>query len=357
MSSFYFQTSSSTLEALAKKGSFEYVAGFLALARHVIGDPIAGFPPHSFTGAGVNAIHEKGCMSEESAKGIFEELKNEGIVSPPPQSAKQASRHVRWQINQGELDLALPHALLDGLKKGKVTSAIKRIKNPSSPPTRRVEGLSNTERALDALMLLLGMYKNSAMKAFGGVNPSCVYRKWTVHSRTPNAKGIRWGAEPEFPTAFHVFMASTLAHRKEAQSKLSESEIQRFWNALDLLCGEGLVYEAVSLFDADPLVSKTASLVCSLRINDFHASTAGDYSLLGFMEAQSGAELGFYTNKVNDRDEPEAMGIILPGPDGAITGIWRPRFRAGTPDTGAWVDKEKQNIPAILDQLLQVQGT
>lgn len=358
MSSFYFQTSSSTLEALANKGRFEYVAGFLALARHVMGDPIAGFPPHSFTGAGVNAIHEKGCMSEESARGVFEELKKDGIISLPPPSAKQVSKHVRWQINQGELDLALPHALLDGLNKVKVTSAIKRIKNPSSSPSHPIEGLSTTEKALDALMLLLSLYKHSAMERFGGVSPHCIYRKWTVQSRVRNAKGIRWGAEPgDGITAYHAFMASSLAHRQDAKNELSDREEKRFWNAFDLLCKEGLVYEAVSLFDADPQENKTASLMCSLRINDFHASTVGDYSLLGFMEAQSGAELGFYTNKVNDRDEPEAMWILLPRQEGDITGIWRPRFRAGTPDTGAWMDKERQNIPALLDQLLQIQGT
>lgn len=361
MSSFYFQTSSSTLEALAKKGRFEYVAGFLALARHAMGIPIAGFPPFSFTGAGVNAIHEKGCMSEESARGVFEELKREGIISLPPPSAKQASKHARWQVNQGELDLALPHAFLDGLNGGAVTSAIKRLKNPSSAPTYPVEGLSSTEKALDALMLLLGLYKHSGMETFGGVSPHCIYRKWTVQSRVRNAKGIRWGAEPGEAgggtTSYHAFMGASLAHRTDAKSKLSDREERRFWNAFELLRKEGLVYEAVSLFDADPHQNKLASLVCSLRINDFHASTTGDHNLLAAMEAQSGAELGFYTHPVNERDEPEAMWIILPHKEGAITGIWRPRFRASTSDVGAWIDKERQNIPALLDQLLQVQGT
>ncbi|WP_156337078.1 hypothetical protein [Achromobacter kerstersii] len=360
MNSYYFKTSSRTLETLAKKGRFECVAGFLALARHAMGTSIGGFPPFSFTGAGINAIHVKGCMSEESARGVFEELKREEIISLPPSAAKQASKHVRWQINQGELDLALPHAFLDGLNEGTVTSAIKRIKKPSSNPRHPVEGLSNTEKALDALMLLVGVYKHAAMESFGGVSPHCVYRKWTLQSRVSSAKGYRWGADlssDDGTTAYTSFMISSLAHLKDAQKDLTDRERNRFWNAFELLRGEGLVYEAVSLFDADPRENSTASLVCSLRINDYHASSIGDPSLLAELEAQSGAEFGFYTNAVNDRGEPEQMWVILPNKEGAIIGIWRPRFRAATPDVGAWVDKEKQNIADVLTRLSQAQGT
>lgn len=112
-----------------------------------------------------------------------------------------------------------------------------------------------------------------------------------------------------------------------------------------------MIYEAVSLFDTSPLENHSASLRLTLRVNDFHAgaSVNGDPSFLKYADGR----LGYYTPAINDREEPEAMWVILPDKRGDIIGIWRPRFRASTPDVGAWHEHEEDAINETLGALVQ----
>lgn len=80
-------------------------------------------------------------------------------------------------------------------------------------------------------------------------------------------------------------------------------------------------------------------------------SRAGDPSLLRTFEEQSGARFAFYTQAVNDREEPEALWLLLPDRRGALVGVWRPRFRAATRDAGLWVDAENLAIRELADSV------
>jgi hypothetical protein len=353
----YFKTSYATLRKLALSGRYEDVAGFLVLARHATGNAVAGFEPYTLSGAGVNSIHEKVGVGEETARGVMQRLQEAGIIQPAPAEAKRAFAHARWVIAQDELDLALPHAFTDPLKPADAASVLKRIKAASMRReySNVLKDLSDTEMRLDLLMVMLGIYKHSNMLDFGGLSPRSVHRAWIVQSMTDKPPGVRWGAEPKENglLAYTSFMTECIAHMpKNAKgNKVDESmQSHRFWNAWKNIQQSGLVYEAVTLYDAPPESNAKARLRFTIRVNDFHAGAThkdGDPSFLRYV----GTDLGYYTPAENERSEPEAMWVILPDKRGALIGIWRPRFRASTPDVGGWIDHEKATIAETLERL------
>jgi hypothetical protein len=353
----YFKTSFKTLQAIAETGRHEDVAGFLVIARHASGQSHAGYEPYKLSGAGINGIHEKAGVSEETARGVLERLQAAGVIRPTSPETKRAYLHARWELIQGTLDLELPHLLVDS--KVGVDSVLRRLrKHRIAEPSyaEKLAGLSDSEVRLDALMTLVSIYRHTSMLEFGGLSPRCVHRLWEVKSQTGKLGNQRWGAEPGQDSVYFWFMFECL--RQKAGGKGGQpSEVQkaRFWNAWATLKSLGLIYEAVALYDTDPGKNEQARLRCTLRVNDYHAgalSKAGDPSLLRKFEEQSGARFAFYTQAVNDREEPEAMWVLLPDKRGAVVGVWRPRFRAATRDAGLWIDAENCAIEGLATEVL-----
>lgn len=351
----YFKTSSVTVQHLARNGYFEDVAGFLVLARHATGFGIGGYEPYTLSGAGVNSIHEKAGVSEETARGVIERLQSYGVIRPAAADEKNAFGFARWVILQGALDLSLPHAFTDGLKRNAAVSPLRRVRavKVDEPYISQMADISANELRLDALMVLLHVYMNTRMEDFGGLNPQCAYRSWTTKSQTEKASAIRWGAEPAKETsAYWSFTNQCMQHVVGQGSKtlVEAARSNRFWNAWRHIKGSGLVYEAVTLFDVPPGSNASARAEFTLRVNDFHADTSpssGDPSLLKY----GGGATGYYTPADNNRSEQEAMWVLLPDKRGELVGIWRPRFRAETPDVGAWIDKERTAIGEVLESL------
>lgn len=353
----YFKTSYATLQTIARSGRYEDVAGFLVLARHASGLPHAGFEPYKLSGAGVNSIHEKAGLSEETARGVLEQLQRLGVIRAASPDTRKVFFHARWEVIQGPLDLDLPHALIDTSKDGTTDSALRRLrKHRIAVPdyAEKLSKVSDTELRLDALMVLLGIYRHTSMLSFGGLSPRCLRRTWEVKSQTPKLGSIRWGAEPDHKNiAYTSFMSECLAHSptKGKKGELAAEQKTRFWNAWYTILETGLVYEAVSLYDVAPDADDKGRHLLTLRINDYHAGSVtktGDPSLLRTLEMTSGARFAYYTPAVNDREEPEAMWVVLPDRRGALVGVWRPRFRASTPDVGAWIDQENEAIERVL---------
>ena len=359
----YFRVSYTTLQAIARDTErFEDVAGFLVLARHASGLPMGNFEPYKLSGAGVNSIHEKAALSEEVARGVVQRLEERGAILALPPDLRKKFAYARWEIVQGELDLELPHAFVDALKGAKVTSPLHRLKDAR---LRRngdeLKKVSGTELRLDALMTMLAVYRHTSMKAYGGLSPRCVYRGWSVLSQTGKSGCVRWGAEPDQEAsarAYLNFMLECIAHTigPKAKKKDEPSNVQkeRFWNAWENIKDAGLVYEAVTLFDTSPDNAKAVALM-GLRINDYHAGSiqkTGDPSLLRRYEEVSGAELAYYTPPANERGEAEAMWVLLPDKQGALVGVWRPRFRADNQDAGIWIDRETDEIGKTLQHVL-----
>ncbi len=366
----YFQTSWQTIQRIAQAtGRFEDVAGFLVLARHATGKALAGYPPYRFSGAGVNSVHEKAGMSEEAAQAVIDRLRALGVIRPAPAEVRCCSRYARWEVMQGELDLALPHAFVDSPKMFSASTPLRRLRTAVACDEVYAERLENVDPAalrLDALMVMLGIYRHTSMKDYGGLDPACVYRHWGVPHRAPQGAAMRWESEPEHrdSRAWPDFQRACMAHalRDPQAPELSHEEHHRFWNAFYSIERMGLVYEAVALFDGNA-VGDGARLQFTLRINDYHAgavSKDGDPCLLRNVEVkEQSARLGCYHPPGVRKDDegnplPEGMWVVLPQRirEGALVGIWRPRFRASTPDVGAWLHKENAAIGSVAESLM-----
>jgi hypothetical protein len=357
---YYFKASLATAQITARQRRFEDVAGYLVIARHASGLPVSRYDAYTLSGAGINGIHEKAGVSEETARGVIERLQGLAVIAPASPDATQAFPRARWEVSQGELDLDLPHALVDRGKVGAADSPLRRIKNApleTSDP-EDLKGVGDTELRLDALMLLLGVYRHSDMEAFGGLDPRCAYRPWDIKSQVQESRAVRWGAEPGQWSAYTPFMRECLQHANGKKALPDEKLWKRFWNAWHILMNAGLIYEAVTLFDTLPEGQSNARARYTIRVNDYHAGSVtkkGDPSLLRELEGAAGTKLAFYTPTSNDRGEPEAMRVMLPGARGALVGIWRPRFRAANPDAGSWIQRENESIGPAVRQLVDSQ--
>lgn len=342
----YFRASYQMLQVIARSGRFEDLAAFLVIARHANGRPPSGIAPHTVSGAGVNAVHEKAGLSEETARGAIQRLQTLGFIQSVTDEQKKASFSARWQINHADLDLDLPHLFTDSVEG--MSGVLRRIRTMSLQEARRYDvttNLSDTELRLDVLTTLLVIYRHTSMSRYGGLSPRCCYRAWEVKSKTPKTGGVRWGAEPENEHAFYSFMAECLSwtSKEISHEPVTPAHQKRFWAAWNGLKETGLIYEAVSWFDVDPAKNEHAQLIATLRVNDYHAGSAGkngDPSLLRELETGHGAKYSYYTAKKNAREEEESMWVVLPNAAGFFIGIWRPRMRAATADAGSWFDAE-----------------
>lgn len=354
----YFRTSYQAVRSAAKSGRYEDAAAFIVLARHANGRPPAGLAPYKFSGAGVNAVHEKAGLSEETARAAVLRLQEFDLICPASIEVKKLSYSARWEINQDNLDLDLPHLLTDSVEG--ISSALRRIRGLTFQDARKDAALSNTSDSgfkLDVLMMLLAIYRHTSMNQYGGLSPQCCFRLWEIKSQTPKSGGIRWGAEPETERVFPTFIEECISRNvQNTKTTPTDEHKKRFWVAWGKLKELGLIYEAVALFDVDPFRNSTAQLTCTLRVNDYHAGSAGkngDPSLLGLLEANHGSSYAFYTPVTNERGEPEAMWVILPNKAGAIVGVWRPRFRVSNQDTGSWYENDTSGTDAIYQVIVK----
>lgn len=353
----YFQTSYKTIQRLARSGRYEDVAGFLVLARHATGEAHGDFGPYRLSGAGSNIIQSKARIGPEKARGVLHRLETAGIIRSASPEARKLFAHARWEIVQGELDLALPHAFVDRPKPPKEgpTSILGRLGGVPSTSESDVEPreLSKSMRHLDALMMMIAIYRHTDMRAYGGIAPALAHRRWSIQSRipVPECRGVRWGAEPDedpyAPPPATWSDNECLPHIPPDDPKFAN----RIRSAWTLIVTAGLIYEAVSLYDADPFTNSMARLQFSLRINDFHAGSIKKSGDPAFLRAVDGRKLGFYTPAQKGPDATEAMWVILPQDRGSLVGVWRPRFRAATPDVGAWVEQEEKAIEECLARL------
>lgn len=358
----FFKVSIETLKMIAYKiKNPDLLAGFLVLARHGTSNTIAGKPPFTFTGAGVNSIKEKVGVGEATAKGIFDRLKQEGFIQPVAKEIKLAyPREAHYELMQAKTDLDLPHSFVDGL--GKTTdSAIKRIRNINIAPgyDGEVENVTRDELRLDILVLLLEMYVKTNMAEYGGISPFFLFRKWKIEVKREKNGNIEWSAIPEDKNSFKSAIKNTFQHLAVESIRGRHKNLEypdnisaRFWNAFQNIEKMGLIYEAVTVFDAPPEINQLAKMICTIRINDYHAGVGKDFnnppdpSLLDY---DIGG--GFYTQAINDRDDPEQIRFRWPDKSGTLIGIYRPRFRAINQSTGIWKEQDTNNVDQIYSKL------
>lgn len=350
----YFPVSSETINKISRGGNFDDVAGFLVLARHADGKAIAGYSTHRFSGAGVNALHEKICIAEEGARGVLSRLKTAGFVRLAPLEVLAMSRHAKWDLQPEKPDFFLPHYFVD---RGQGwSSPIQRLRKMAfSESTGDLQALSAADRKLDCLMLLLTLHRRTSMIQFGGLDPAMACRPWVIQTRDHGAGGKRWGATPEQEVFDSRFVQECMAHTVDLPTQ-RRTGFPRFLAAWRELRRLGLLYEAVTLFQGNSHKAP-GDLRYTVRTNDFFASAGagagdgkGDPSLMASLEAAHGTTLAFYTQPSEGSDE-EALRVVLPDDVGILVGVWRPRFRPDTPEVGRWFEAEKREVGAALNRI------
>ncbi len=384
----YFRINYQTFLNLANTQKPDLVTGFLVLARFTNGTPPPRFAPHTITCAGANAMKTYAGLSEATGKGVIDALLEEGLITKITDEQKSAFQGTPFRptyvLHQGEHDLDLPNSLVDGLKGTDAASALRRLKDAELCEDHRtsLRDLSKAEIWLDALMTLLAVYRHTSMTEFGGLNAGAAYRLWQTKSKRLKEEGyVEWMSEPDQDSepdrAYSSFMRACLPHLLPATDPATALEPvhkHRFWNAWQNIRNKGLIYEAVTMFDKNPAHTPNVRLICTLRVNDFHADkgrnkTASwregaltiDPSLLQDMKDKAARTLHFYTNPLEPydaegggRQDTECLRLSWPDEEGHIVGIWRPRFRAISNDTGAWLDAEKAGIAQVAAQLLSI---
>ena len=210
----YFPVSFGKLQRIALSRRFEDVAGYLVLSRFANGKPVLEYKPHRHSGAGVNALHEKLRISEETARGILMRLQEGGFLKEAHPDLKAVDKKARWDLMPEEADLFLPHVFVDGMLQ--CSSPILRLKEPNNKKdATKLQDLSVSEQRLDCLMLLLAIYKGTSMKSFGGLDPSYASRSWNIETTVPSALLTRWGTTPMDPFFDLRFVEGCLAHCKD----------------------------------------------------------------------------------------------------------------------------------------------
>jgi len=364
----YFKASMEEFRKVAKEfQSFHHLAAYLVMVRHGNGRPPEGIEPFTHTGAGAKSIMTKVMVAHPTAKNILDDLLHKGFLTPMPKALVHHI-HSRYILPHGRsykqknpvLDVDLSNALVDGIDAGThhVDSAIKRIKEFNFPPKGDIpiDGVANETQQLDALMLLLELCNITDMAKWGGVDLSKgVWNKWGKPNKTCRDRKegyFTWLATPENKVARTSIMTASLAHAGKRTEEREKDLNRRFWQALQALETKGLIYEAVSLVDADPDQDQNAKHLVTLRINDRHADK-NDPSLMQALTEKYSTEHSFYStpNSPSHEGNGDTLRIMLPTERGFIVGIYRPRFRASNISTGEWIEREQKAVNGYITSL------
>lgn len=254
--------------------------------------------------------------------------------------------HAKYQINDVDLDVYLANTVTDGIGEGKKNPPLMRIYNHISICS---SGLLSDAR-LDALVILVNLYKEQDMNTYGGVSPYAIYQSWTP-AETALGEKVRdiedtnaslYEIKRDSQHVFHSFADSTLFYVDN-----SGERYDRFWSAFSQLRTFGFVYEVTQIWSADPHKDKKAEPLYTLYINDYHARQSDPYlqSKIHSLALNNGAMDCLEFSEIHD-DDYSVMNsgrfryIGTRNGKSYPIGIYRLRFRASTKDTGSGIEAE-----------------
>lgn len=253
-------------------------------------------------------------------------------------------------------------------QKGQKKTPLMRIYKESK--YRPAQLYKNTK--LDALMVLLQMYRCQDMAECGGIDPRLgVYTEW-VATEDSECKTMtdfsgtnyemheiqrrRWRAHNEFGMR-------ALAYVEETERR------ERFLDAFNNIVRLGFVYEVIQVWSGNPNGSdgNNAELMYTLYIDDYHAQKTEPYLQkeihsaafrAGAMDAPT--EFAFKDRNLSEKDTPLDGNIVCTGRFRYIAiqgstaypiGVYRLRFRPGTSDVGLGIEMEQRRVQQWTDDL------
>ena len=172
---------------------------------------------------GAQSIFKRTGMSYTRAEAALEWLHENNFIHKPANETVlgkgvSKARTVKWVLtaHMDELDVALANTLIEGVGRGKDNPPLMRIYLEASMGKHGVIA----DARLDAIMLLVHLYRHHTFADCGGVNPRAgIYTKWVAADNVqgeqvtdiPNSNGALFEiASSEQTTMFLKFAAEAL---------------------------------------------------------------------------------------------------------------------------------------------------
>ena len=325
----------------------EEIMAYMVLARGVNKRGNLSISTH-----GANSVSARTGMSNRRAKSALEWLENNQFTSsigsssdsPKHLGKGEGKKHMaRWFLSESvnKEDIYLAHSLTDGIGAGRNNPPLMRIYGEVS---NSVSGLLSDAR-IDALMVMLHLYRYMDMADCGGVDPRAgLYREWVNTENSDGEKVV--DIEGTTGALYEIEGSSSYVFTKFANEALfyvdDDERSDRFWSAMHNLHNLGIMYEVIQVWSADPngKNGRKAELLYTLYIKDRHArekepylqreihDTAQHFDAMGFVEAETGM-FRYIANKKTG---------------GFPIGVYRLRFRPKTRDMGIGIAAERSRV-------------
>lgn len=371
----FFTVNLNQIDAMVVAGAgAEEVMAYVVLARGVNRRRHIHQSTH-----GANSIANRTGMSYRRAESALDWLMEHGFIrkAPIPDNTNRTpkARLPRWILAEDTdlNDVYLANALTDGVGRGKNNPPLMRIYDEA-------KGKSGTlaDARLDALMMLLYLYRHNDMQECGGIDPrSGIYRQWVEAEniwgeKVTNLEGTNAALYEIKGGNNHMFkrFAKEALFYVDPDDEISE----RFWDAFRNLHRMGFMYEVTQVWSADPngKDGRKAEPLYTLYVHDRHARESEPYLQKEIHKAalRTGAmdeytefsHLGMESLGV---DVVEGGNIVGTGGHGTNRfryianrktgafpiGIYRLRFRPKTRDIGRGMQAEKQRIDSWIRSL------
>ncbi|MDD4963666.1 MAG: hypothetical protein PHI11_07085 [Gallionella sp.] len=346
----FFTVNLSQIDSMVmQEAGAEEVMAYLVLAR--------GCGKNSTTAHGANSIANRTGLTHYKAEQSMEWLIDGGYILKH-EGVEGKKRLSRWQLTEqmDEHELALANALMDGIGRGKDNPPLTRIYNEV--------GMGNhmmlKDARLDALMVLLHLYRHHLMADYGGVNPRAgIFRNWQAADNFNGEQVV--DVEGTNAALYEIEGGSNTMYLKFAEEALfyvadTEERNVRFWDAFHNLHKLGFMYEVTQVWSGNPEKDNKAEPLYTLYIHDRHARESEPYLSKAIHSAaiRRGAMDAYvefsHIGLGTDRGESANIGsgkfrfIAHKKVGGFPLGIYRLRFRAGTKDTGKGILAENIRV-------------
>jgi hypothetical protein len=290
--------------------------------------------------------------AEESLNWLFDHgyiQRTEGNLGKGSSKSHQA----RWLLPElpNPNPIYLSNSLTDGVGAGK-----------DNPPLMRIfagatngGGCLRSDAQMDALMVLLHLYRHHDLEGSGGVDPrSGIYRKWGAAKNLYGEKAME--LDGTNAALFEIEKQKVYVCRQFSGQALfyipDDEREDRFWDAVRNLKCLGFLYETVQVWSSDPNGEggRKADPLYTLYICDRHARESEPYlqreiNRLGFKfdVLDPHHEFGPLSEEGNIQSG-RFRYIAKTKTGGFPIGIFRLRFRPKTRDTGLGIAAERRRV-------------
>lgn len=263
---------------------------------------------------------------------------------------KEKQNH--WLIKDGRLDIALPNTLIDG---NSVTPLI-RLYSP------RIISEEEDLKQIDHLVTLCLLYLYNDMNQYGGINPRIgLYRQWSDFDETHNIPVVNmvnsdaaiYEAKGRTEVIFIPFVNHLFTYIEAMDERAA-----RIANSLQRLVLSGFLYEAVQIWDGNPVAKEGTEAVPLYTIYIHDPISKTDEPALQKTIQRVAYRLGIkdgykeFTEEDYERGDDVKFRYVADKQVGGYPiGIFRLRFRAGSDLDVVSVDAERRRASAWLREL------